>query len=252
LVDSVSALLIFSLLFFAVALLYSSVGHGGASGYLAILSFALVAPAVMSSTSLVLNVIVSSLAFFNFYRAGHFSLRLAGPFLLTSIPAALVTSLLRVESKFYFLLLAGVLLFSAYRLLVPIAGGTKETKLRPPAVKIALPFGLGIGGLSGLLGVGGGIFLSPLILFMGWGGPKAAAATSAVFILLNSIAGIAGRMIGGAFSAGTFLPFLAAAFVGGLCGSTLGARWLSGTTLKRLLAMVLIIAAAKLILTNLR
>jgi uncharacterized protein len=251
LVDSVSALLIFSVFFFLVALLYSSVGHGGASGYLAILSFAAVAPAMMSSTALIVNIIVSSLAFFNFYRAGHFSLRLVGPFLITSIPAALLGGILRVESHVYFLLLAGVLLFAAFRLLLPAKALDGDASLHPPALKVALPSGFGLGALSGLLGVGGGIFLSPLILFMGWGGPRAAAASSAIFILLNSIAGIAGRIVGGTFAVGSLLPFMGAAFLGGLCGSTLGARRLSGITLKRLLGVVLIVAALKLVVTHL-
>jgi uncharacterized protein len=250
LVDSVLALVTLSVLFFLVALLYSSVGHGGASGYLAVLSFAAVAPSLMSSTALVLNVMVSSLAFVAFYRARHFSFRLVWPFILTSIPAALISSFLRVDSRHYFFLLAGVLLFAAFRLVSSFKAGSTDTLVRPPALKIALPFGLGIGALSGLLGVGGGIFLSPLILFMKWSGPKTAAAVSALFILVNSIAGLVGRVAGGAFAIGPLFPFLLAAFLGGLFGSALGARRFSGTTLRRLLAVVLVVAAIKLIVSN--
>ncbi len=237
-----------SLLLFLVALLYSSVGHGGASGYLAVLSFFSVAPALMSSTSLVLNVMVSLVAFWAFYRERHFSWTLAWPFLLTSIPAALVGGLIAVRPKGYFLLLAGALVFAAFRLILSL-GRTGET-VEPPPLYVGLPVGLGLGLLSGILGIGGGIFLSPLILLKKWGTAKTTAAVSALFILLNSMAGLGGRFIGGTFQLSGVLPFVLAAFLGGLCGSRLGANHFSGMTLRRILGAVLVLAAIKLVAAN--
>ncbi len=236
-----------SVLFFFVAILYSSVGHGGASGYLAVLSFFSIAPALMSTTALLLNVLVSTTAFVAFFRAGHFSMKLVWPFLVTSVPAAFFGGALKLPPKGYFLLLASVLLFAAYRLIIDIPSKHDESLARPPKLGVALPVGAGIGALSGIVGVGGGIFLSPLILLMDWAGAKRTAAVSALFILVNSIAGLSGRLYTGTFAVSELLPFLAAAFLGGLVGSRLGSRRFSSLTLRRLLGLVLIVASAKLI-----
>ncbi len=245
---SLAVVLEVSLLLFLVALLYSSVGHGGASGYLAVLSFFSVAPALMSSTSLVLNVLVSAVAFSAFYRERHFSWGLAWPFLVTSIPAALLGGLLSLRPKVYFLLLAIVLVFAALRLIFTLR--TEGESVQPPALGVALPVGLGLGLLSGILGIGGGIFLSPLILLKKWGTAKTTAAVSALFILVNSLAGLGGRVLGGTFELSGILPFLIAAFLGGLGGSYLGANHFSSLTLRRVLGGVLLLAAIKLVLAN--
>lgn len=236
-----------SVLFFFVAILYSSVGHGGASGYLAVLSFFPVLPALMSSTALLLNVLVSATAFIAFYRAGYFSGGLAWPFLVTSIPAAFIGGAVQVPTKAYFLLLAGVLLVAATRLIVQIPVKRDESVVNPPKLFVTLPVGAGIGALSGIVGVGGGIFLSPLLLLKDWAGPKRTAAVSALFILVNSIAGLAGRLFSDTFAVKELALFLLAAFVGGIVGSRLGARRFSSLTLRRLLGAVLIVASAKLI-----
>lgn len=235
-------------LLFLVALLYSSVGHGGASGYLAVLSFFSVAPALMSSTSLVLNVMVSLVAFWAFYRQRHFSWTLAWPFLITSIPAALLGGLLALKPRGYFLLLAGALVFAAFRLIFTLRRAGES--VQPPPLFVGLPVGFGLGLLSGILGIGGGIFLSPLILLKKWGTAKTSAAVSALFILLNSLAGLGGRVLGGTFQISGVLPFVVAAFLGGVCGSYLGANHFSGTVLRRILGAVLVLAAIKLIAAN--
>ncbi len=246
---SLTAFLGVSALFFFVAMLYSSVGHGGASGYLAVLSFFAIAPALMSSTALLINVLVSTTAFVAFYRAGHFSSGLAWPFLLTSVPAAFLGGTVQLPAKAYFLILAGVLLFAAFRLIIKSPAGGGETLVKTPTISVALPVGAGIGALSGIVGVGGGIFLSPLILLMNWAGAKRTAAVSALFILVNSIAGLTGRLYSGTFAVKELAPFLAAAFLGGMIGSGLGARRFSSLAIRRLLGVVLVVASVKLIVT---
>lgn len=233
---------------FFVAFIYSSVGHGGASGYLAILYFLSVPYEEMAVSALWLNLLVSGLAFWNYAKAGHFSGRLTWPFLAASIPAAFVGGLLKVSPQLYSFLLTAVFLYAAFRLW--ITSGEKETaEFRHfPSLSLAFPLGAGIGMLSGIVGVGGGIFLSPLILLLHWAGAKQTAATSAFFILLNSLAGLAGRQFRGGFEwhfSYPLTPMLVAAFFGGLSGSRLGARRFPSRWLRRFLALVLLIAAVK-------
>jgi len=234
--------------FFAVALLYASVGHGGASGYLALLSLAPMGlqPDQMATTALTLNVLVAGLGLAAFVRAGHFVGRLVWPFIAVSIPAAFVGGVTPVPVDVYALLLAGSLLIAALRLLMLVQ--QQRDPARAPAVAIALPVGAGVGWLSGVVGVGGGIFLSPLLVLLGWATVKQTAAASACFILVNSVAGLAGRWVRGATEYGTLWPLLLAAFAGGWIGSQLGANHFSGTLLKRLLAVVLVLAAGKLLM----
>ena len=234
------------ILIFIVAALYSSVGHGGASGYLAVLSFFMLAPSLMSTTALVLNVLVAGVGTIQFVRSGHFSLRLAWPFMVSSIPAAFLGGYLKVTENLYFVLLAAVLIFAAYRLARAMVRSDDEVK--GPSVPIALSSGAGIGVLSGIVGVGGGIFLSPIMIFLGWATTKQTAAVSAFFIVVNSIAGLAGRAVRGGLELGAIWPFVLAAFAGGMIGSTLGARKFSGLILRRILAVVLLIASMKLII----
>ncbi len=233
---------------FVVAFLYSSVGHGGASGYLAVLSFFAVSPLLMSSTALVLNILVAGLGVYNFAKAGHLSLRLALPFLILSVPGALLGGLLEVSDRLYFSLLLVALLAAAYRLgFAPVRSAAEETLRRPP-IRISLPTGGAIGVLSGVVGVGGGIFLSPLMILFRWADPKETAAVSALFIVVNSLAGILGRLLRGGMEPVSMLPLIVAAFVGGYFGSHIGARRLSGLVLRRLLAGVLLIASVQLLL----
>jgi uncharacterized membrane protein YfcA len=226
---------------------YASVGHGGASGYLADLSFMAVRPDEMATTALTLNVVVAGMALMSFVRAGHFIGRLTWPFVVASVPAAFLGGLMPVPVQLYAILLAAALGVAAFRLTVepPLKA---ETLPRLPSLAVAIPVGGGIGWLSGVVGVGGGIFLSPLVLLLQWATPKQVAATSAAFILINSAAGLIGRAARAGLAYGTLWPLLLAALFGGLVGAHLGANHFSGRVLKRVLAIVLLIAAAKLLL----
>jgi uncharacterized protein len=236
-------------LLFVVAALYSSVGHGGASGYLAVLSLFAFAPREMATTALLLNVLVAGTAFIQFHRAGHFRLNLLVPFLIASIPAAFVGGLLRVPPEVYALALALVLGLSAVRLAWPGNLGANEPGAGRPKFAVTLPTGAGIGLLSGVVGVGGGIFLSPVLLIMRWATAKETAAVSAAFIVVNSISGLGGRFLSGNWELGSLLWLVPVAFAGGLLGSYEGAWRLTGPMLRRLLAAVLLVAALKLVLT---
>lgn len=233
-------------LFFLIALSYASVGHGGASGYLALLALApmALAPDQMAATALTLNLVVAGTGLVAFARAGHFEGRLAWPFLAASVPAAFLGGVTPVSVRAYAALLAGSLSIAAVRLFIT---GRRNDPLRPPRSSIAVPVGAGVGWLSGAIGVGGGIFLSPLLVLFRWANAKQTAAASAAFILVNSAAGLAGRFVRGALGYGMLWPLLIAAFAGGIVGSHLGANHFSGALLKRLLAVVLLVAALKLL-----
>lgn len=234
---------------FVVALLYSMVGHGGASGYLAVLSLSGAQKNQMASTALVLNVLVASLALLTYARAGHFQWRTALPFIAFSVPAAFLGAMLPVSEKFYLGVLALVLIYSAIELGLRTNRILDEVQPKPPPLAVSLSIGAALGWLSGVVGVGGGIFLSPLLLFKRWANPQQTSAVSALFILVNSISGIAGKITGGAFETSSCLHLVIAGFLGGLIGSHLGARRLSRPVICRVLAVVLMLAAIKLILT---
>lgn len=243
-------------LFFIVAVLYSSVGHGGASGYLAVMSFFTFTHLQMSTTALILNTLVSGTAFVNYYKGGHFGWRLVLPFVLFSIPMAFIGGTFTLSYQAFSLVLASVLLFAAFRLMVEIKQkGTLLESDKFPPIAISIIIGGGIGFISGLIGVGGGIFLSPIILFKSWADPKRTAAVSAFFILMNSLAGLGGRFAVSSLKVenlGISLLFVVVAFLGGLTGSYLGSKRFSGLVLNRLLGVVLIIAATKLVVQSLR
>ena len=234
--------------FFLIALLYASVGHGGASGYLAALSFVAVQPAEMATTALTLNLIVAGAALLSFARSGCLVKSLTWPFVIASVPAAFLGGVMPISAKLYHVLLAAALGVAAWRLVLELPGHTTRALTRP-GVAVSAPLGGGIGWLSGAVGIGGGIFLSPLLVLLRWATPKEAAATSAAFILANSAAGLGGRAARAGLEYGLFWPLGAAALAGGMLGAHLGANHFSGTTLKRLLAVVLVVAAAKLLMT---
>ncbi len=232
-------------LVFVAALLYSMVGHGGASGYLAAMALVGVAPAVMKPTALTLNVFVATVGTIQFVRAGRFSWGLFWPFALGSVPLAFLGGSLALPVPVYRRLLGLVLLYAAWRLFrTPRDPGDP----RPPARPLAVASGAGIGFLSGLTGVGGGIFLSPLLLLLRWADVRRTAAVSVAFILVNSVAGLLGH-VAGVRSLPREIGLLAGvAMAGGLIGSTLGSRRLPSPVLRRLLGVVLVVAAAKLLL----
>lgn len=231
---------------FVVALLYSCVGHGGASGYIAVMALAGMAPAVLKPTALVLNILVSSVATLAFARAGHFSWRLFWPFAMTSVPASLLGGYLSLPPHLYRPLVGMILLFSAYRLF--FRPGSGDDNVSAPPLPGALAIGAVLGFVSGLTGVGGGIFLSPLLMLLGWGRTREVAGVSALFILVNSIAGLMGHL-SSLQSIPPTIPLMAtAAFAGGTIGSLAGSRHLPLVAIARTLSVVLVIAGVKLIL----
>lgn len=235
------------ILIFACALLYSTVGHAGASGYLAAMGLLEVAPAVMKPAALTLNVLVATIGTIRFARAGCFSWGVFWPFAAVSAPLAFVGGGLTLPDPVYKRVVGLVLVFAAYRLFRQ-AAAHKAIEIRSIPLPAALGTGGAIGLLSGLTGVGGGIFLSPLLLLMRWADPRRTAGVSAAFILVNSIAGI----LGGGESIGRlpagFAWWAAAAVAGGVIGSHIGSRKLAGTAMRRMLALVLMVAAIKMIL----
>lgn len=232
----------------AVALLYSAVGHGGASGYLAAMALFGVAPAVMRPTALALNILVAGLGTWQFASAGWFSWRLLWPFAVASIPMAALGGALELPESIY-KRLVGLVLFYAATHLFRTAARAPEPGVRPPPLALALPLGAGLGLVAGLTGVGGGIFLSPLLLAAGWAGARETAAVSSAFIVVNSIAGLGGFFATRAGALGGPALLLAAvAGTAGLVGSRLGSRRLARPTIRRLLAVVLVLAGVKFLL----
>jgi len=233
-------------LFLLTALLYSSVGHAGASGYLAAMALFDMAPAQMKPTALVLNALVAAIGTWNFWRGGWFRWRLFWPFAVTSIPAALIGGAITLPDVYYRPLVGAVLVYSAARLLMSPSPSQREPQ--PPSILVAVIAGAVLGLLSGLTGVGGGIFLSPLIVLAGWGTVREASGVAAPFILVNSIAGLAGRGLA-ASTLPAAIPFwLLMVLAGGTLGSWAGSRRLPMLAIRRLLAVVLLLAGAKMLL----
>lgn len=229
---------------FLVAMLYSSVGHGGASGYLAILSLFHTSQFQMAASSLCLNLLVAAAASFMFWRSNYFRWNLFWPFAITSIPFAWIGGLLSLSSKTYFLLLAVTLLFAAFRIGITLREPSKERRFNF-SIPAAMILGALIGILSGLVGVGGGIFLSPLLLLVWRVDAKEVAAVSAPFIWVNSAAGVYGHLNRSGLDVLSLWPFAVVAFVGGCIGSYVGAMKFKNLVLRKVLALVLMIAAYK-------
>jgi len=227
---------------------YASVGHGGASAYLAAMALAGIAPAEMRPVALLLNVLVSSLATWKFKRAGHFNWSLFWPFAIVSIPMAYIGGALTLPGHTYKMLVGLVLLYAAWQLWHSATRGEEMRSVRQPPLPAAMGIGAGMGLLSGLTGVGGGIFLSPLLLMLGWAGTKETSAIAAPFILVNSIAGLAAHFVAKGVAMPAYVPLLGAAVVaGGWLGAEYGARRFSNPLVRRVLAVVLALAGGKMI-----
>jgi uncharacterized membrane protein YfcA len=237
-------------LFFAASILYSSVGHGGASGYLAAMGLFGIAPAVMRPTALVMNIAVASISLYKFSRSSGFDWRLFWPFAVAAVPMAFVGGRIQLPILWFGILVGCVLLFSAVRLFIETLVAKKQVRAiaGPPPVALALVLGAVIGLLSGLTGVGGGIFLSPLLVLTGWATVRQSAAPTAAFVLVNSVSGLLG-LLSRQPTLPEALPYwVAAVIVGGVIGATYGSRRLGNNAMRQALAVVLVIAGAKMIL----
>lgn len=238
---------LFLILLATVAFAYASVGHGGASGYLALGAVMGIAGSEMKPVALILNIIVSAVAFFQYYRAGYFQWKLFWPFAITSVPASFIGALFTPDDNIYKKILGVLLLLGVLRILGLFGKGKEFTK--QPSVYWPLLAGALIGFLSGLIGIGGGIILTPLILILGWAGLKETAAVSALFILVNSVSGMIGLATKGISLDPVIWIWIVIAAVAGLAGSWVGSRKIGGLALKSILAITLTIACLKLIFT---
>jgi uncharacterized membrane protein YfcA len=247
----VSDVAVLTALIFAAAILYTSVGHGGASGYLAAMALVGIAPVVMKPTALALNILVATIATAQYYRAGYFYWSAFWPFVIGSIPLAFVGGAITLPGEIYKPAVGVVLLYAAFRLgwsTVTRPNQSADKGIDIPTIP-AIAAGGVIGLLSGLTGTGGGIFLSPLLLFTGWAGTRPTSGASAAFILANSVAGLAGN-----FASVQNLPdaipyWAVAAIIGSLIGTELGTRRLANRSILWALAAVLVIAGLKLMFT---
>ena len=227
---------------------YASVGHGGASAYIAAMALAGIAPAEMRPIALLLNILVSSLGTWKFYRAGYFRWRLLWPFAVVSIPMAYVGGAITLPGQAYKILVGVVLLYAAWQLWRSSTSGEEMREVREPPLGWAMAIGAAMGLLAGLTGVGGGIFLSPLLLMLGWAGTKQTSAVAAPFILVNSIAGLAAVLVAKGAALPSYVWILAAAVLaGGWLGAEYGSRRFANPVVRRVLAIVLALAGAKMI-----
>ena len=236
-------IILYGLAFFIIAFLYSAVGHGGASGYLALMAIFNFSATEIKPTALILNLMVSCLAFISFYRAKHFRSSMLWPLILTSIPFAYLGSIGPVSESFYKKLLALVLLIAVARLLFLNKSSTTSPAPKWYWLSIA---GALIGLVSGMIGMGGGILLSPLLLLMGWSTQQQTAALSAIFIFLNSAAGMVGQIQKGFNLDQSIYIIILFVLFGGWIGAYVGAKKMKADQLKFILASVLIVAATKL------
>lgn len=234
-------------LILAASILYSSVGHAGASGYLAVMALFGVSAVAMKPTALTLNIIVAAIATYKFYRAGYFSWKILWPFAVASIPASFIGGYITLPGHWYKTLVGIILLLMAVYLVRYASRAVTESETNPIPIWAALLSGAIIGLLAGLTGTGGGIFLSPLLLFMGWSDIRTTSGLAAAFILVNSIAGLLGNYSSVGSLPGFVSVLVLVVIVGGYVGAEYGSKHIGGPTLRRLLAAVLVIAGLKLI-----
>jgi uncharacterized membrane protein YfcA len=242
-------LLVLACAMLLASFVYASVGHGGASAYIAAMALAGLAPAEMRPIALTLNVVVSSIASVKFWRAGHFRWRLFWPFAVVSIPFAYLGGAITLPGQFYKVVVGLVLVYAAWPLWRSGRAGDEMRAVREPAIPIAMAIGAAIGLLAGLTGVGGGIFLSPLVLLLGWAGTKQTSAVAAPFILVNSVSGLAAGFVAGTAMLPPSTWVLAVVvLVGGWLGAEYGSRRFANPIVRRVLAVVLALAGSKMVL----
>lgn len=237
---------LFLVALFVVAFMYASIGHGGASGYLALMALFGISTLYMRSSSLILNLFVSAVSFYAFYRGGYFKIKILIPFIIGSLPMAFLGARMNIDPQLFKYILGVFLVIAVTRMLYVPRGERKE--VIPFNFVIAFFIGAFLGFFSGLIGIGGGIILSPLLLLLGWTNMKETAAVSAIFIFLNSASGIAGLISSGIHVSPQLLYWVALAFAGGILGAYIGSFKLSLVKLKYLLAFVLFLASIKLLL----
>jgi uncharacterized membrane protein YfcA len=238
-------LILFCLLLAVIAFLYSSVGHGGASGYLALMALFSFPIYVIKPSALLLNLFVSGISFFFYYKKLFFKPKLFYPFAITSVPTAFIGGMIPLENNIYKIILGLVLILAALRLLGFFNKTEKElTKINIP---LAMGIGFGIGLLSGMLGIGGGVILSPILLILGWATLKETAAISSLFIFVNSVAGLSGYFLTGKTVPTESFYLVPIAVFGGMLGAYYGSGYFTNKVLKYVLATVILMASIKLI-----
>ncbi len=239
--------ILLAVIFFLLAPLYGAVGLGGGSGYLAVMGLAGVPPEIMRPTALTLNILVASIGTWKYVRAGHFSARLFWPIAAASIPFAFLGGRLTLPGEFYRPIVGVVLLYAAYRLWRSAANPQSSPQIKPTLpIWIALIAGAVIGLISGLVGMGGGILLGPLLLLTGWADTRQAMGITAAFVLVNSLAGLAGRLSSVPELPPSILLWLLVVGIGGWLGAEYGSKRLDPLLLRRLLALVLFAGALRM------
>ena len=235
-------------LLFLIAFLYASVGHGGASGYLALMAIFSFSPEVMKPTALLLNLFVSSVSFIQFYRGGHFKWKIFLPLAIASVPMAFIGGLISIDGTIYKKILGLLLIIPIIRFL--FFPNIKVEEIKKSSIALSILIGAVIGFLSGLIGIGGGIILSPVLLLLKWTDQKQTAAISAAFIFVNSLSGLGGQLRKGIHFSPDMYVYVAIAFVAGLCGAYFGSLRFKQIILKNTLGLVLALAAYKLLFTH--
>jgi uncharacterized membrane protein YfcA len=236
--------ILFLTILFVVAFLYASIGHGGASGYLALMALFGIDHLIMRSSALTLNLFVAGVSFIAYYRGGYFRWNILLPFIITSIPMAFLGAKMEIDPRLYKIILGIFLFIAVLRML--ILKPNNEVKTRMPNLYLGLVIGASLGFFSGMIGIGGGIILSPILILMRWANVKEAAAVSSLFIFLNSASGLFGVLQSGFNPNPEIFYWIVIAMLGGLLGSYSGSIKFTQLKLQYILALVLVIASFKL------